>query len=538
MKLQYLVDSEEMRRCDSFTIDNIGIPSMVLMERASLAVVDAIKEETGELTGKKILIICGGGNNGGDGLGVARLLLDKNCSVDVVLLAEASKCSEQTKQQMKILKSYSNGNYNFNLYIKGENILPNLDNKEYAIIIDGIFGVGLSREVSGDYAEWINVINNLHAYKVAVDMPSGISADDGRCLGCAVRADLTVTFAYPKRGLYLYPGKEYAGKVVCREIGITQLGFNGVMPECFTYKCSGEDIISKKKNFGKLLPKRVSFGNKGTFGKLLVIAGSEKMCGACLLCSESAMRVGVGMIKIITPEENRRIIQTAILEAMLITYKKDEDIESVLKDALDWSDGVVIGPGIGRGPVAVNMLKTVITDANGPVVIDADGLNILADSEELKNLLYQRRNKMLNKTIVLTPHQGELSRLTGKTIPELKNDPVAAAKDLALQTGCVVVNKDAATVVCDAGEEIFINTLGNSGMATAGSGDVLAGIIGGFLVQKVKNVADRQESVLRSVAKGVCLHGGAGELAKLRVGEHAMVAVDLIESLKEISKEG
>lgn len=534
MTMQYLVSAEEMKRYDNYTIEEIGIPSMVLMERAALSVVASMREHLGELHDKRILVVCGGGNNGGDGLAVARMLLDLECIVDVVLLATEEKCTEQTRIQLKILKSLLPVSSNINLYTDGQKMLPILESKEYAIIIDAIFGVGLSRPVEGEYKNWIEMINTSGSYVIAVDIPSGIDADLGRCMGCAVKADLTVTFAFAKRGLYLYPGKEYAGEVDCKQIGITAKSFDGKPPVCFTYpRISTDDKTQLLEKVSKFLPQRNSAGNKGTFGKLLVIAGSKDMCGACLLCAESAYRIGAGMVKIVTVEANREIVQTSFPEAMLLTYAEEKIPVQALLESFKWADGVVIGPGIGLGKSAEALLELVLKEVDCPLVIDADALNLLAANEELKSLLKARKAQLPGGKTVLTPHQGELARLTGKTIVELKEEPLIWAKELAERLGCVVVSKDASTIVCDADEAFFLNTAGNSGMATAGSGDVLAGILGCFLVQK----QERCNSMLEWVAKGVFLHACAGDLAKERVGEHAMLAGDLIQSLKEISKE-
>lgn len=535
MKPEYLVDADEMRRYDNFTIDNIGIPSMVLMERAALAVISSLKDNFPEFESKKILVLCGGGNNGGDGLAIARLMLDLNCNVDIVLLTKEEKCSQQTKHQLKILKTYISFQSDNNIFVDNKDILPILKDKEYDIIIDGIFGVGLSRIVEGEFCKCIKAINEYGAYVVAVDVPSGIDSGSGKILGCAVKADLTVTFAYAKRGLYMHPGKEYAGKLDCRDIGITGKSFNGRKPQCFTFpRITDTDKKNVLKTLNSMLPIRSPGGNKGTFGKLLVIAGSKDMCGACILSGESAYRTGAGMVKIVTVEENRSIIQTTFPEAMLLTYDSEDIPTQSIAESLKWADGVVMGPGMGQSKITGKILEVVLKTTEGSLILDADALNVLAFSEDFQTLVKERREKFPDSVTVITPHQGELARLTGKSISELKEDPIFYAKELAAKLNCIVVNKDAVSIVCDENEEIFLNSSGNSGMATAGSGDVLSGIIGGILVQK----QERYNSMLMSVAKAVYLHGCAGDLAKERVGEHGMIAGDIIESLKEISKEG
>lgn len=535
MKIRYLVDADEMRSYDNYTIDNIGIPAMVLMERAALAVISSLDENVLEYKTKRILVVCGGGNNGGDGLAVARLLLDNNCKVDIVLLTDEEKCSLQTKQQLAILQAYISAQTDVDIFIDIKDIIPILNSKEYDIIIDGIFGVGLSRRVEGRYLNCINAINGYGAYIVSLDVPSGIDSGNGRCLGDAIKADLTVTFSFAKRGLYLYPGKKYAGKIDCRDIGISEKSFQNTPPNCFTFPNISEmketELLNELKN---MLPERIAEGNKGTFGKLLIVAGSKDMCGACILCGESAYRTGAGMVKIVTPEENRNIIQSAFPEAMLLTYESNNIPVKGIVDSLKWADGVIIGPGIGQSKISAEILEIILKETDGMLILDADALNILSVREDLRKLLKNRSSEFTDSVTIITPHQGEMARLTGKDISELKECPVMAAKAFAAEYGCIVVNKDAVTVVCDENPKFFINNSGNSGMATAGSGDVLSGILGGILVQK----QERCKIMLESVAQAVYLHGCAGDLAKKRVGEHGMIAGDIIESLKEISKEG
>lgn len=512
MKPTYLVSAAEMKQYDAIAVREYKIPALVLMERAAMAAVQTLKEETGDFLGKKFLAVCGGGNNGGDGLAMARILLEEGLDVTICLSSPREKCSEETKRQLEILEAC------------GQEILTIFPGGEYDIIIDALLGVGLSRNIKGSYAEWINRINASGAYVASVDIPSGIHADSGTCMGMAVRADLTVTFAFLKRGLYFFPGREYAGKVVCKEIGITTKCFGTRPPACFTYEKEMPNF------FSELLPKRSAGGNKGTFGKLLVVAGSEDMSGAALLCAESALRVGAGMVKVVTHESNRTALQTGLPEAMTLFYGENDDVTEELQKAWKWADGIVAGPGMGTKEAAERLLAQLLTEADRPLVLDADALNMLAGSALLMELAQKREKAFPERLFVLTPHQGELARLTGKEIVQLKAEPVKYAGELAKRLHCVVASKDAATVVLTEEESFFLNTAGNSGMATAGSGDVLTGILGGLFVQ------EPHIDPLKGTAKGVFLHACAGDLARQRVGEHAMTAGDLLESLKEMSK--
>lgn len=479
--MKYLVTSEEMKKYDNNTIERIGIPGMALMERAALAVLEEITKRFGDINTSQIsvLVLAGVGNNGGDGLALARLLTEKGISTDVWCVGSEDKASDQWKQQREILRHYS------------VSIGSKAPDAEYTILVDALFGVGLSREAGGEYAKAIEHFNQRKGYRIAVDVPSGLNADTGRVSGCAVRADLTVTFGFCKRGLVLYPGCEYAGEVVTADIGITERSFFGEAPDMFYYD---EPVTD-------LLPVRAADGNKGTFGKVLLVAGSINMAGAAVLAAKAAYRAGAGMVKVITPPENRIIIQETVPEALLGTA---EDLEESLK----WADVVAIGPGIGKSKEAKEAFRIVVSESSLPLLIDADGLNLLSEDSKLQHILAEREGKA-----ILTPHVGELSRLTGESIASLKEDLAFYAKQLAVRLHAVVAAKDARTFICAENEAACVNVRGNSGMATAGSGDVLAGVIAGLLAQHVKP--------FEAASIGVYVHALAGEHAAACLGEHA-----------------
>ncbi len=490
--MKYLVTSAEMKKYDNNTIEKIGISGMVLMERAAFSVMEQIQKFSTAQKGiaQRILVMAGTGNNGGDGLALARMLSERDYQVTVWCVGDISKASEQWKQQREILRHFP------------VTISSNVTEKEYDILVDALFGVGLSREVSGSYREAICRFNQLNGYKVAVDVPSGLDADSGSVWGCAVKADVTVTFGFCKRGLVLYPGYEYSGKIITADIGIGKHSFMGEEPGMFYYN---EPVDS-------LMPKRQKNGNKGTFGKVLVVAGSVNMAGAAILAAKSAYRMGAGMVKVITPAPNRVIIQETLPEALLGT---PDDLE----ESLNWADVVLIGPGLGKSDEALWCLETVLKQGKLPLVIDADGLNLLAEQKELQQILIQREG-----SVILTPHVGELSRLAGVSIPELKTELAEWAMKVAAYFHAVVVAKDARTFVCKENAPICLNLRGNSGMATAGSGDVLAGIVAGLLAQNMDG--------FQAACVGVAVHGAAGDEAALNLGEHGVMAGDIIENLR------
>jgi NAD(P)H-hydrate epimerase len=489
---QYLVTAEEMRRYDSYTIHHIGIPSMVLIERAALVVLEEIESRLGSTVGQNILVLAGTGNNGADALALTRLLAIRGANVDVVCREERPSTSKEWLALKSILEYYP--------VRAGRNPQP----KEYTILIDGLFGSGLNRDITGDYADYIKFFNQSHGYKVALDMPSGIHTDSGKVMGTAAKCDLTVTFAFYKRGLCLPPGKAYAGEVVCRDIGIGEEAFNGQPPQMYRYE-KGTKIM---------LPARNPEGNKGTFGKVLVAAGSRNMAGAAILAGRGAFRSGAGMVKLLSSPDNREILQTAVPEAMFGT---EEDWDT----SLLWADAVAAGSGLGRSEEALRWISRLISDSDLPLVLDGDALTMLAEHRELGNNLAAEGAK--GRSIILTPHMGELSRLLQVSVERLKEERVAYARQLAEKYHCIVIGKDSVTVILGETGPVCLHTAGNSGMATAGSGDVLAGIVAGLL----SRIQDPYEAAVR----GVYLHGRAGDAAAQAIGEDPLMAGDIIEGL-------
>lgn len=502
---EYLVTASEMKQADADTIERIGIPSMVLMERAAIAVREEIDARFGHGKGRSLLILCGSGNNGGDGLALARLLVQHGWRVDVCCAGRGGEGS-QWQAQMSILENYP------------VSLGSKIENREYTILIDALFGVGLSREITGKHAEYIRAFNERSGYKIAVDIPSGIHSDSGRVMGTAVRADLTVTFAFAKRGLMLYPGAGYAGEVRVKDIGISLESFRGQRPGMFRYTGRASD----------LLPKRRADGNKGTFGKVLLIAGSRNMAGAAVLGGRSAYCCGAGMVKLVSPECNREIIQISLPEALYCPSESSGTKESEWMECMEWADVLAVGPGLGTGEESAALLEGCISGSSLPLVIDADGLNLLAGNPSLQEALAKEGKG--GRTIILTPHMGELARLTGKAVPWLKEHQTECVQELAERFHCVVVGKDARTVVCGEEKAAFICTAGNSGMAVAGSGDVLTGILAGLLAQGM--------SGYDGACAGVYLHACAGDASAKRLGENALMASDIIDGIGEVLTNG
>ena len=482
-----------MKELDQYTIHKIGIPSLVLMENAAGAVSGIIAEEH---RGERILIVAGVGNNGADGLCIFRMLRIRGFSCDCIVVGKEEKATEEFRAQKKILENLS-----FEL-------LEECNFRRYDMIVDALFGVGLAREVTGIFAEVIEKMNESGAYICSVDMPSGISSDTGQICGCAVQADCTVTFGYRKTGNIRYPGRIYCGRTITADIGYSDnicrlLGYPGRY-------CTDEDL-------GKI-PGRSPEGNKGTFGKILIIAGSGQYSGAVVLACKAAYRMGAGMVKAVTHRENKSTLCSSVPEALYLLYggeEPEEEFRKELENSLQWADVIAVGPGLSKSSRALELVETVLKHHQGKrVILDADALNILAEQDAFK--------EMLGKNMILTPHLMEMSRITGKELSEIKRDPERTAMEFAIKYDCNVILKDAVTISTDGGL-IFYNLSGNSGMATAGSGDVLTGVLA------AAGAWDMPLAELMALA--VYIHGRAGDAAAEKYGEYGMMAGDIIEGL-------
>lgn len=503
--IKYLLTSYEAKEIDKISIEKFGIPSFVLMERAALALSETIHKDKSVAVYSRILVVAGVGNNGADGLAAARILQELGYHhISVLVIGEKEKATEEWTLQYKILNSLDIPVVFWNQLVEEEYT----DIRDSDLIIDALFGIGLHRNISGEYEKIVRNINESSAKKYAVDIPSGVCATTGKVLGCAVKANVTVTFGYMKLGLVLYPGTEYAGCIICRKIGFPQKAREMVKPQFFSYT---EEALH-------LLPNRPMYSNKGTFGKILVIAGSPNMAGAAYFASLGAYAAGCGLVRILTHEQNRTILQTLIPEAIMTTYEADYLEETLLKDALEWADVLVMGPGLSVSDVSEKIVEYIWRFSHIPMVVDADALNVLAKHPEW----WHKKNA----PVVVTPHLGELGRLTNKTIDELRNNFLEEVCRIQKKLDAVIVAKDARTIVAGNEKMIYINTSGNSGMAKAGSGDVLTGIIAALLARKM--------CPIQAASLGVYLHGLAGDEAKESYGEYGMKPENLTEGLEKL----
>lgn len=526
--MKYSVTGSQAKAIDRDTIERIGIPSAVLMERAALAVADevcrrvpaggrapgkvSIPEQNGDAgrdgvleTGSvSVWIACGTGNNGADGIAAGRILKERGYDVTVLLAGNPDRATPEHRLQQQIAEQL------------GVFMVPAEDfgfpEGACDVLIDALFGIGLAREITGAYRELIERLScQKQAIVFAVDIPSGIHADTGAVLGAALRADVTVTFGFCKNGLVLYPGRSYAGEVETADIGFSMQSL----------KRAGWDGILLELSDLAALPARRADGNKGTFGKVLLIAGSAGMCGAAYLSALAAYRCGAGLVKILTVPENRPILLSQLPEAIVTVYDprwtetNPDRLEALIQDQCDWADVIVMGPGLGQEPYVEKLVETVLSRAYVPMVLDADGLNTVAAHPHLR--------QYFTENIIITPHIGEMARLTGTLAAEIKEAPIETARSYSAAMGITCVMKDAATVTADKDGSVYINTSGCSAMAKAGSGDVLTGVIAGLLAQGM--------DVTPAAAWGVYLHGRAGEAAAETKGSRSILAHEIADHL-------
>lgn len=492
--------AEQIRKADQFTIENEPIQSIDLMERAAFHLFQRIVEIVTEKV--PVIIFCGVGNNGGDGLVLARLLIEKGVDVRVYVVRFSDKSSVDFNTNFDRLKALKDEVIN---EINSVDDFPRLEN--HPVVVDAIFGSGLSRKVEGMAAEVIEEINKINGFVISVDVPSGLFCENNQGNdGAILEAQLTLTFQYPKLAFFFHENARYVGDFEVINIGL--------LPEFEVKEPSAYHFVTPPLIQG-IYRKRRKFSHKGTFGHALLLAGSEGKVGAAILAANSCLKSGVGLLTVGTPKVGYVPLQTAVPEAMCITLG-----ETVLTETPDIKSfkTVAIGPGIGTDDRTAHLLKMMIQNVGNPMVIDADALNILAENTTWLNFLPTGS--------ILTPHPGELARFSGRV--ELGWDRLEVAKDMAVRYRVYLIVKGANTqIVCPDGN-VFFNSTGNPGMATGGSGDVLTGLLAGLLAQ---GYPPKQAAIL-----GVFLHGRSGDLAAENLSEEAITAKDIIGFLPKAWK--
>ena len=508
--MEYLADSHTMKTVDNCSIQEFKIPSVVLMERAALGVSVFLKgliarEKSNKCI--KTVCVCGSGNNGADGLAVARQLNENGINVSVVL-AGTSEGTEEYRLQKNIVS---------NLGIECVEYNGNIDFSEYDYIVDAMFVIGLSRNIEGRYAQIAEAVNEAGekgSVVVAVDIASGINADNGQIMGVAVKADYTVTFGYKKTGIMFYPGATYSGSVEVVNAGFVpeNVLHNKVDGFGRTFTYTDDDI--------ERLVVRTSDSNKGTYGRTLIIAGSKDMGGAAVLSASAAYRSGTGLVKILTHEVNKTPLLVRMPECLIATYQDNKPLAAELKKDFAWAKSIAAGPGLSMNEVAAEITRSVIEINDKVRILDADALNIIAAEK-----IDFRGNAEGN--IIVTPHLMEMSRLIGKSVSDIKKNLVQCAKEFAKEHQCICVLKDARTVVTD-GTNVYINSTGNDGMSTGGSGDVLTGLTAGFTAMGI--------DAFEAACLAVYVHGKAGDIAALNRGKAGMTASDIANAVADAIK--
>ncbi len=503
-----LVGSAEMREIDRTAIEVCGIPSLTLMDRAGRAVAEAALELAGAKG--RVVVVCGGGNNGGDGYVAARLLRGAGRDARVLALVPAERLSPDAQAVLEQAQRAG-------VPIDDAGELGGVDAGVGDVVVDAIFGTGLARAPEGAFAGAIGRIEAARvagARVLAVDVPSGLSADTGRPLGTCVRADRTVTFGFQKRGLVLFPGAAFAGEVTVADIGIP--------PEAARRVPLGCELVSDVEA-RLLVPARAPDAHKGDAGRLLVIAGSPGKTGAAHLALTGALRGGAGLVTLAARADVLPLALSGRPEAMSATLPGKgplgrADLQALLALARE-ADALVVGPGIPRGAETAELLLALLARAKKPAIVDADGLNALAGAATAGLA-------ELGVPLLLTPHPGEMARLCGATVEEVQADRIGLASAKAREWRATVVLKGARTVVADPEGAPAVVSAGNPGLATGGTGDVLAGLCGALLAGGLPPPAAGR------VAAHV--HGRAGDLVARRLGERGLLAGDLGEAIGAI----
>jgi NAD(P)H-hydrate epimerase len=482
--------AQQMRDLDSSAIHDFGIPGIVLMENAGRKTTDLLIKRYGDPAGKKIIIFAGPGNNGGDGFVVARHLHQKRADVVVYLLVAPDKITGDAQTNLEIVKKLP---IEIHTILNSDEI-SRVDISSAFFIVDGLFGTGLKRDVRGHYAEVITIINNSNLPVAALDIPSGLDSDTGSPLGSCIAANVTYTYGLAKPGQFSYPGKDLCGILEVIDIGI---------PSEVVVNAQLHLELLNRESVSSMVPDRLSAGHKGSHGHMLVVAGSVGKTGAAILAAQGGLRAGAGLVSLCAPAKVNDIYESALFEAMTVLIQGTElgapsihDFKTIC-EAMEGKKAVVVGPGIGQEAESVDLIKKIYTEATSPLVIDADGLNALTTETGVLSCN--------DSTIrILTPHPGEMSRLTGLTTTEIQKSRIKVAREFACQNNVYLVLKGAATVIAGPDGSVAINNSGNAGMGTGGMGDVLSGIIGGLLVQGL--------SPWQAACLGVYCHGRAGDI--------------------------
>ena len=510
-EMMKVATAEQMQELDRKSIETYRIPGIVLMENAGKGATEIISNTFPDIQNKKIAIVAGKGNNGGDGFVIARYLLNRGISVKVYLLADP-----------KVLRGDAETNFQIFQRMKGE-VISVPSSKDYQkvkkelekfdLLIDAIFGTGLDAEVRGYYREVIDHLNTLQQPIVAIDIPSGLDANTGKPLGTAIRASLTITFGLPKVGHLLSPGLDYVGEVKLVDIGLPKKLVEEEKIQTF--------LLEEEEIRGWLSIPRRPDTHKGDYGHLLVIAGSVGKTGAAAMACEAALRVGAGLVTLAIPKSLNAIMEVKLTEVMTEPLPETpkqtlslRGFNSILR-LCENKKAVIIGPGIGTFKETQSLILKLIKTLDLPIILDADGLTALASQP--------KTFPIKNRSLILTPHPGEMARLIRSTAKEVQEDRIGVSRSFSQSHHVHLVLKGHRSLVATPKGEVFINPTGNPGMASGGTGDVLTGMIGGLICQGF--------DILQSLQIAVYLHGLAGDDMAQELGEKSLIATDIIKKI-------
>ncbi len=536
----------EMRACDTYTILKRGVPSRILMEQAARAVAACLLRREDLFPAGRVVCLCGSGNNGGDGFAAARFLSDGSMSAhrEVCVLYTGRTCergdgSTETIPDTRHMSEECARQYRLATEA-GVPVIASTAPEDVERVLDGascvmdaIFGIGLDRPVVGDVRRVMEAVISHCLPVLAVDIPSGVGADDGAILGLALPARATVTMQALKAGLVLYPGADICGDLIVADIGID------LTPAPLPFAWVSDETLLRR-----VLPPKRRRSHKGTYGRVVMLVGSVGMSGAAVLAARAALRCGAGLVEVVTPNENRVVLQAAVPEAIVTTYDAHASTpaswatqQKILRESIRRANCVLAGCGLGVSDTVRMMFQTVLDampiDGHIPLVLDADALNLLASDDGLWETEFLSSPE---RQVIITPHPMEMARLlkgNREILSILLSDTAEAAMQYARTRGITVVLKDAHTVTASPSKDRYICLAGNAGMATGGSGDVLAGVIASLLGQTFAACAQTAAtcSVADVAAAGVYLHAAAGDRTAEQMGEYGMLPSDLIERI-------
>jgi NAD(P)H-hydrate epimerase len=511
-----LVTAKEMQAMDRLTIEDLGLPGMVLMENAGRGATRFLLAQFPDIADRRVGVIAGRGNNGGDGFVIARCLKEKGIPVQVYLLAETEKVKGDALANLKFLKPLAVPVVEIPDEASFSKIRTEMDGLD--LWVDAILGTGLKSDVIGYFKTVINYINGLNKPVFAVDIPSGLNSDTGQPCGVCIRANATATFAFAKTGHIVFPGTDYTGALKIVDIGIPPHIVAAVGPRQF--------LITTQLIQSYLIP-RPPDAHKGSTGHLLVIAGSTGKTGAAAMTSMSGLRAGAGLVTLGVAESLNAVLEGQMREAMTVPLPESrngilgESAFDTIQQELPGKRCLAIGPGLGQAIETKKLIRKIIRESEIPVVVDADGLNNLTG--EVKNF------KNARAPIILTPHPGEMARLLDTSVAKVQQDRIKCARDFAVDFNVHIALKGARTVIAHPDGTVFINPTGNAGMASGGMGDVLTGVIAGLIAQGLTPAA--------ACHAGVYLHGAAADSLAEDIGPYGYLAGDVMKAIPgEIKK--